>query len=58
MKRLSFYIAADLHRRIRISFVERGINMTENLLRILLEHFSAQMRRCDERCYRSPLDCK
>ena len=39
VKRLTFDIAADLHRRIRISCVERGIDMAEDLRRILLEHY-------------------
>jgi hypothetical protein len=39
MKRLTFDIAADLHRRIRISCVERGIDMAEDLRRILADHY-------------------
>ena len=39
MKRLTFDIPADLHRRIRISCVERGIDMAEDLRRILAEHY-------------------
>jgi hypothetical protein len=39
MKRLTFDIPADLHRRIRINCVERGIDMAEDLRRILQEHY-------------------
>lgn len=39
MKRLTFDIPADLHRRIRINCVERGIDMAEDLRRILNEHY-------------------
>lgn len=39
MKRLTFDIDAVLHRRIRISCVERGIDMAEDLRRILSEHY-------------------
>lgn len=39
MKRLTFDIDAALHRRIRISCVERGIDMAEDLRRILAEHY-------------------
>ncbi len=39
MKRLTFDIAADLHKRIRMSCVERGIDMAEDLRRILAEHY-------------------
>jgi hypothetical protein len=39
MKRLTFDIDAALHRRIRISCVERGIDMAEDLRRILADHF-------------------
>ncbi len=41
MKRLTFDIAADLHKRIRMSCVERGIDMAEDLRRILAEHYPA-----------------
>ncbi len=39
MKRLTFDIDAALHRRIRINCVERGIDMAEDLRRILAEHY-------------------
>lgn len=39
MKRLTFDIDAALHRRIRISCVERGIDMAEDLRRIMAEHY-------------------
>lgn len=39
MKRLTFDIDAALHRRIRINCVERGIDMAEDLRRILGEHY-------------------
>lgn len=39
MKRLTFDIAADLHKRIRITCLERGKDMAEELRRILEENF-------------------
>lgn len=43
MKRLTFDIPADLHRRIRIACVEQGIDMAEDLRRILAEHYPPKM---------------
>jgi hypothetical protein len=39
MKRLTFDIAADLHKRIRMTCLERGKDMAEELRRILEENF-------------------
>lgn len=39
MKRLTFDIAADLHKRIRMTCLEREKDMAEELRRILNEHF-------------------
>jgi hypothetical protein len=41
MKRLTFDIAADLHKRIRMTCLERGKDMAEELRRILEENFPA-----------------
>jgi hypothetical protein len=41
MKRLTFDIAADLHKRIRMTCLERGKDMAEELRRILNENFPA-----------------
>ena len=38
-KRLTFDIAADLHKRIRMTCLDRGKDMAEELRRILEEHF-------------------
>jgi hypothetical protein len=39
MKRLTFDIPADLHKRIRLACVEKEEDMAAELRRILLEHF-------------------
>lgn len=39
MKRLTFDIPADLHKRIRLNCIEKEIDMAAELRRILLEHF-------------------
>lgn len=39
MKRLTFDIPADLHRRMRMDCVSRGIDMAEDLRRILAENW-------------------
>lgn len=39
MKRLTFDIPADLHKRIRLSCVEKEVDMAVELRRILQEHF-------------------
>ena len=41
MKRLTFDIAADLHKRIRMTCLERGKDMAEELRRILEENSPA-----------------
>jgi hypothetical protein len=41
MKRLTFDIAADLHKRIRMTCLDRGKDMAEELRRILNENFPA-----------------
>lgn len=41
MKRLTFDVAADLHKRIRMTCLERGKDMAEELRRILQENFPA-----------------
>lgn len=41
MKRLTFDIAADLHKRIRMTCLDRGKDMAEELRRILEENFPA-----------------
>jgi hypothetical protein len=41
MKRLTFDIAADLHKRIRMTCLERGKDMAQELRRILEENFPA-----------------
>ena len=42
MKRLTFDIAADLHKRIRMTCLDRGKDMAEELRRILNENFPGQ----------------
>ncbi len=42
MKRLTFDIAADLHKRIRMTCLDRGKDMAEELRRILNENFPPQ----------------
>ena len=39
MKRLTFDIPADLHKRIRLACVEKEEDMAAELRRILLKHF-------------------
>jgi hypothetical protein len=39
MKRLTFDIPADLHKRIRLACVEKEEDMATELRRILLDHF-------------------
>ncbi|RYI35385.1 MAG: hypothetical protein EON48_01015 [Acetobacteraceae bacterium] len=39
MKRLTFDISADLHRRMRMDCVSRGIDMAEDLRRILADNW-------------------
>jgi hypothetical protein len=39
MKRLTFDLPADLHKRIRLACVEKEVDMAAELRRILLEHF-------------------
>lgn len=39
MKRLTFDIAADLHKRIRMTCLERDKDMAEEIRRILSENF-------------------
>jgi len=39
MKRLTFDIPADLHKRIRLACVEKEEDMAAELRRILLDHF-------------------
>jgi hypothetical protein len=41
LKRLTFDIAADLHKRIRLTCLEREKDMAEELRRILEENFPA-----------------
>lgn len=41
MKRLTFDIAADLHKRIRMTCLDRGKDMAEEIRRILAENFPA-----------------
>ncbi len=41
LKRLTFDIAADLHKRIRMTCLDRGKDMAEELRRILEENFPA-----------------
>jgi hypothetical protein len=41
LKRLTFDIAADLHKRIRMTCLDRGKDMAEELRRILEEQFPA-----------------
>lgn len=41
MKRLTFDIAADLHKRIRMTCLERDKDMAEEIRRILNEQFPA-----------------
>ncbi len=41
LKRLTFNIAADLHKRIRLTCLERDKDMAEELRRILEENFPA-----------------
>ena len=41
MKRLTFDIAADLHKRIRMTCLERDKDMAEEIRRILNENFPA-----------------
>lgn len=41
MKRLTFDIAADLHKRIRMTCLEREKDMAEEIRRILSENFPA-----------------
>jgi hypothetical protein len=41
MKRLTFDIPADLHKRIRRACLEKEVDMTVELRRILQEHFPA-----------------
>ena len=39
MKRLTFDIAAELHKRVRMTCLDRGKDMAEELRRILEENF-------------------
>jgi hypothetical protein len=41
MKRLTFDIAANLHKRIRMTCLDRGKDMAEELRRLLEENFPA-----------------
>ena len=42
MKRLTFDIAADLHKRIRLACVQNDVDMATAIRRLLAEHFPEQ----------------